>query len=977
MNCTTCNCEIPDGSKFCPICGQKIAQTAAAKICSGCGLQLEPNARFCSVCGTPADASSAANGASEANAFFAAPQQADSIPQPVNSIPQPVNSIPQPVNSIPQPVYGQTSDGFDRGGYQGVNLQKPASDAVPQYDPAPQYDPMPQYNPMPADAAPDYSYTPDAAAAPAKKKGGKIAIIAAAAVAAIAAVSALVFVFNKGPVMNLFLGDAGYAAMLESKTVDGITAAVSNEAVTAGIKSATETFSSAMQTKNSANSSASASDNFLDEAASDITGSIDLPAVIYGINSFMDAVYGTGGMEVSVSPEVSLTDTTKNLILEGEDPTELNKALDIINSFSITGSLNTSRDMLGVYAGLYDGMFTADAKVLISADGKAYISFPFGSETALMAPIEGADTSSAGTENAACLEIDAKELERLANAIGDVYLEYYKNGEVTIDKDGSLSAAGATAKGKLITVKITGDKLSEMFYKIGETIANDEYFCTKIVGFANACGESYTAEEYRSDILEAFDTQADAGDALVIQTVVNKNNEVLAKSFSAINDGEDASAVSITFINGTETAAFEITDEGTTVASANITKTDEHSGTVNIKVSFDEDSSPYSIKVVYSNVDKKKFLKNDIVVGTFTFSVTPPADFTESVDSSTAEIYSALSQAELTYSCDTDGNVLTESMVLNVPQYGKAGLTCKVSASSSVQLAVPADTIDISADMDEATAERLNTMLQQIKAAADKAPDSFIAQTISKFVSEGPSAFDDIADMAGLGDMSGVIDVPDPDTPAGNDDDEAAENFINQAYERIDELSDIWMDYYEVLGGEEYDTYYALRDELYEMIYTADDGIASTELNNLYGRLYEIDFEIGVLRSKLESLAQSSVPDTYEESGYDFSDYEITPLPDYNYTTMSFDEFWDAVYDLEDHYISVLLNYMVDILDDEQLSALYDECNDAYEKLYDSCDKLSASVSEGNLDASLLREAEKSAKKLDEAVRALDAALGI
>ena len=49
MICQHCGNPLPEGAKFCSICGQPQAQLT----CNNCGTPLEPNTLFCSNCGTP------------------------------------------------------------------------------------------------------------------------------------------------------------------------------------------------------------------------------------------------------------------------------------------------------------------------------------------------------------------------------------------------------------------------------------------------------------------------------------------------------------------------------------------------------------------------------------------------------------------------------------------------------------------------------------------------------------------------------------------------------------------------------------------------------------------------------------------------------------------------------------------------------------------------------------------------------------
>jgi len=52
FNCPDCGNSIPQGSKFCPLCGH---QQLVLDQCVNCGKNLPPTARFCPKCGHPAD----------------------------------------------------------------------------------------------------------------------------------------------------------------------------------------------------------------------------------------------------------------------------------------------------------------------------------------------------------------------------------------------------------------------------------------------------------------------------------------------------------------------------------------------------------------------------------------------------------------------------------------------------------------------------------------------------------------------------------------------------------------------------------------------------------------------------------------------------------------------------------------------------------------------------------------------------------
>lgn len=60
MRCIYCNAEMPDGAKFCGVCGERQEETqvltrTARHYCIGCGEELTPSGVFCTYCGTKND----------------------------------------------------------------------------------------------------------------------------------------------------------------------------------------------------------------------------------------------------------------------------------------------------------------------------------------------------------------------------------------------------------------------------------------------------------------------------------------------------------------------------------------------------------------------------------------------------------------------------------------------------------------------------------------------------------------------------------------------------------------------------------------------------------------------------------------------------------------------------------------------------------------------------------------------------------
>lgn len=107
MNCKICGAEIPDGSKFCRVCGSpaEVQQVSAAPIqqtslrCPVCGSSIAPGAKFCNVCGNAATVSAPASYAapvSYASASYApvtAPTAAAKAEKPKGAAKEKLNQV--------------------------------------------------------------------------------------------------------------------------------------------------------------------------------------------------------------------------------------------------------------------------------------------------------------------------------------------------------------------------------------------------------------------------------------------------------------------------------------------------------------------------------------------------------------------------------------------------------------------------------------------------------------------------------------------------------------------------------------------------------------------------------------------------------------------------------------------------------------------------------------------------------------------
>ncbi|MGN1118730.1 MAG: hypothetical protein ACI4Q4_00130, partial [Oscillospiraceae bacterium] len=468
-------------------------------------------------------------------------------------------------------------------------------------------------------------------------------------------------------------------------------------------------------------------------------------------------------------------------------------------------------------------------------------------------------------------------------------------------------------------------------------------------------------EDYRKAILDSYELSIDPDDSIEVKTVINKNNEILAKSYTAIDGSHTAC---FAYINGSETAAFEISEDYATLVSANITKTDEKNGTINLKVSEDAESSPVSIKIEYKNLERAKFLNNDVVLGTYIVSVTPPADFTS--DSSDAEVYAAISSATLTISSELNGSELCEKISVRVPQYGSVGVTIGLGAVGADDLAIPQNPIDLSAavnsgELSEEDSAKLQEMVDEIFDAV-KDSDSPLAGFIA-------DALDD------FGEINISNDYPDYDYDTDFDTDYGTDNdFGSDVTDDVVDTDQLYDRIYTAL----------LRlDDLYSGGYDITDEQAA-EIDDMYERLYDIYMKLfteditenmyAKMCAETDSIEQRINAIFDSVGGANTSNISFE-LPEYNYSNMSYDELNEAISVVEEHFFTMSIAYFEDILEDEELNTLYTQASDKYSDMCDAYGELTDAIIQGNLSVPKLRDACKAARIFDEAVREFDAAL--
>lgn len=718
MICTKCNSIIPDEAKFCPTCGTacnsaSTASTVSEKkhTCVKCGLELEPNAKFCPVCGTAATAVSLEKQPDSESLVSSMPNSASAPAATATDAP---GGFGEPAT---MPQYAPPVGGFGEAA------------PTPQYAPPVggfgEASPMPQYAPNGFGTAGNMGVVSTAAAAvavPAKKKNGaKIAIIIIAAVVVLLGAAAVFFFTNKAAFLSTFMGKSRYATMIEGNSVKEIAGMIDASAISDSAKAASQFYATASASAGPVYNNILPTSNTADgttvikcmETAP--SAAMDFKSLIELYSNILSETYGTDAIKVTANAKINLTDTAISAIGNASD---VNEVINAINGTTFTYDLAANDSSMGMYYGT-EGKIAVNAKIVMTDDGTCYMAFPFASDKALMFKMDS--TSSVNTANAstAVLELDEKEITRLIEDIIKIYLEHYEKA-VTEMENGSLTINGEEISGKLITSDFNGGAISAMLKDIINHIGEDKYFSTQIIDFINSNGGSITLNQYQSAFsLMANSVSVPDSVGFSIKTVINKNGDILAKSYTAGPNND----IEFTYKNSDKSfnAQFIVKDD-TDKFTVNLScvETDAKSGVA--ELSFQEnDDGEFKITVSYSGVETVKSFNRDITVGTYTITVNMPKEF-ESADD---ELLTVLDGMQITVSSSASADTQTVDLGVKTSAYGDVSLTLKVNKSSSNEiLAIPTDVIDMSGAMngsiDSNTQKKLDDFSEEVLNALKK-----------------------------------------------------------------------------------------------------------------------------------------------------------------------------------------------------------------------------------------------------------------
>lgn len=578
------------------------------------------------------------------------------------------------------------------------------------------------------------------------KIGAKIAIAAASLVGAVAIAAGVFFVADKATFLSTILGKEKYAVMVESQsiqktaetidtqgivdgvetlssalsaiyTISGESAMPMNSAIIGGADGATEVMLYSGSTANSA--------PMMSAATATAPSGMDIGAYVKMLNKLYVDTYGANGIKMDMTVDVEVRDGLKSLI--GGEDVPVDDIVALLNGMSVSYDVTAGEKAADVTMGAKVDTLEVDCRVVMADDNKMYLALPFVSEKAFCVEMPKPENGTGVPEEVPVLKLEKAELDRIVKEIVETYLMKYKESAIEMES-GSVEIAGEKFEGKAITAEFAEDKLVDLFESIFTIIAEDEYLCDTIVNYANELGAEFTAEDYKTGIMDSISFEADPEDKLIITTIIDKKGNVLAKTYTA--EAEDDEAVFGYAVSDTRSILEVIYNDESGEEKEEVTftfvdtKKDETSGDIEVSVIDGEEEMSYNI--TYANAGVKEFCGQQVPVGTYTFTFEMPESFEEQLGE---EGFAAINGLTIEVSQTVEGNnAATSSVAVDVEKYGRIGFAMNMTVQDNGEPTVPTNVIDItdamnSGEPDEQTMNELKAYMDEFGKVYD---DKFV-----------------------------------------------------------------------------------------------------------------------------------------------------------------------------------------------------------------------------------------------------------
>ncbi len=535
---------------------------------------------------------------------------------------------------------------------------------------------------------------------PEKKSKKGIIIGAAAAVVVIGGAAAGYFCFSN-EVMRFFMGDAGFAQVVEGKSLEYI---CGGELETDRIDAALADYVEQI---------------FYGEEAASVTDTNSLTEQIF-------SVYGDSS--IAMTAEL--------------DPGMLLSIIDTEGTFSNFSIETLIEAVQGDDCDRISYILTENGERVLGADSylqgdKIAVLMPeLTSQSFIVSTAQEETDETVKTERA---EFDEAEMKRIREGLVNIYKNTVSEAEIEYTKSGTdLVLADCAVDSERVIICISAESFNGMVQEMSDFLKNDEYLSNYYV---QATGEDISEYEKKFD-----ENEYDSATQIIIENYYTDHAEVTGKKIILTDtDAESGKTFEMSFETTLGNCDLHMGDEEFYIDFTQ-RKTDEGCGKMEITFADAEKNIPFVLDVEYSGVGVAEYCGQSVNTGKYTIKVSEKDKFIDSIlkgassvddeyDSDMMEetlpgtgmdlssMASMLKNIVIEVNTECDGSSIASSFTLEIPMFFDIIFTSEITSLEAEKPVMPdcTDAIQLDDDFDMAEHEELQKEIyENLLKLADK-----------------------------------------------------------------------------------------------------------------------------------------------------------------------------------------------------------------------------------------------------------------
>ncbi len=529
-----------------------------------------------------------------------------------------------------------------------------------------------------------------------EKKSKKGIIIGASAAVAVAGVAAVGYFGFSNEIMHLFMGDAGFAQMVDGKSV---------EYLCGGEKIETQQIDTV----------------FADYVEQMFYGTEAAP--VTDTNALTDQIFSLyGDSSIAVTAEL--------------DPGMLLSLFDSEGSFSDMKFEALIEAVQGDDCDRISYILTENGERVLGADSylqgdKIAMLMPELTAQSFISTIIPEETEEPEEEAKERVEFSDAEMKRIREGLVNIYKDTVAESEIEYTKSGTdLVLADCVVDSERVIICISSEGFSGMVQEMRDFLKNDEYLRNYYV---QATGEDVS--EYENKFAED-ESEAATATQITIENYYTDHAEVTGKKIIVTEtDEESGNTFEMSFETTLGNADLHIGDEEFRIDFTQ-RKTEKGCGIMEFIATDAENETPFVLEIDYSGVGVAEYCGQPVNTGKYTIKVSEKDKFIDSIlESTSADDYDSdmmeetlpdsgmdlssiagmLKDIVIEVNTECDGNSIESSFTLEIPLFFDIIFTSEIAPLEAEKPVMPdcTDAIELDEDFDMAEYEDLQKEINE------------------------------------------------------------------------------------------------------------------------------------------------------------------------------------------------------------------------------------------------------------------------